>query len=287
VRVSGSARLTVVASGIEIGREYGGRDQTLTFAAGPARTFYLGASRRYVEVGETVGETVVRSYALNGREEHAQLALRHTVNALQSYSQRLGPYPYSELDVLSTPMRALGIEYPGAIGISLQLYEPDRVVSGLPSQVLLEGVVAHEVAHQWFYNVVGNDQVDEPWLDESAVQYVTALYYLDMYGSEGYNGYRASWSDRWERVDRAAIPIGRSSRDYAGGEYTPIIYGRGPFFLEALAERMGQDVFDAFLREYVAAHRWGIGTGDAFRQIAERQCACDLDPLFREWVDGE
>ena len=52
----------------------------------------------------------------------------------------------------------------------------------------------------------------------------------------------------------------------------------------ALAGEMGQEVFDEFLRDYYQSHKWGIGTGDAFRQLAERHCECDLSDLFEAWV---
>jgi aminopeptidase N len=188
------------------------------------------------------------------------------------------------MDLASTPMTALGIEYPGTMGISLSLYDPKAAVAGLPAPVLLESVVAHEVAHQWFYNAVGNDQQGQPWLDEAVVQYLTGLYYSDVYGPEGANSYRQSWLDRWERVDRAEIPIGRHAGDYAAVEYSPIVYGRGPIFVEELAKEMGQSAFDAFLKDYYRAHKWEIGTSQAFRQMAEDHCACDLGPLFEQWV---
>jgi hypothetical protein len=47
---------------------------------------------------------------------------------------------------------------------------------------------------------------------------------------------------------------------------------------------MGQEVFDEFLRDYYESHQWGIGTGEAFRQLAERHCQCDLTALFEAWV---
>jgi aminopeptidase N len=284
VRVTAPDELTVVASGVEVGREREADRQLLTFAAGPARDFYLAASDAYTVVSETVGETTVNSYAFAERSSGAQLALRYAVDALESYNARLGIYPYTELDVLSTPMQALGIEYPGAMGIALQLYDPDAEVLGLPSQAILESAVAHEVAHQWFYNAVGNDQVDEPWLDEAVVQYVTGLYYADVYGERAAQGFRDSWYGRWERVDRADIPIGLSTGSYVDDEYGAIVYGRGPIFVAALAEMLGQETFDEFLREYYESHQWGIGTGDAFKQFAERHCQCDLNPLFEEWV---
>ena len=138
----------------------------------------------------------------------AEVALETAVRALESFGERFGTYPYTEFDVASTPMQALGIEYPGMTGITLSVYDPDAEVAGLPSRVLIESVVAHEVAHQWFYNTVGNDQVDEPWLDEALAQYLTWLYYIDAYGRSAAQGYRESWDARWGRADMVKIPIG-------------------------------------------------------------------------------
>ena len=42
--------------------------------------------------------------------------------------------------------------------------------------------------------------------------------------------------------------------------------------------------FAEFLRDYYQSHKWGIGTGDALKQLAEQHCQCDLTALFQEWV---
>ena len=284
VRVTAPASLMIVASGIVVGSEHEADDQILTFAAGPARDFYLAASENYTVISETVGETTVNSYALPELTEGAKLALQFATDALTSYNQRFGVYPYSEFDVVSTPMQALGMEYPGLVAIALDLYDSKAEFGGIPARVIMESTVAHEVAHQWFYNVVGNDQVDEPWLDEAVVQYLTGLYYVDTHGESAARDYRASWDSRWDRVERADIPIGLPVRAYAGKEYGAIVYGRGPLFIAALAEEMGQEPFDEFLRDYYQSHKWGIGTSDDFRQLAEQHCQCDLTALFEEWV---
>ncbi len=284
VRVTAPASLTVVASGIIVGSKHEADHQVLTFAAGPARDFYLAASEKYTVVSETVGETTVNSYAFPEWADGAKLALQYAADALTSFNERLGLYPYTEFDVVSTPMQALGMEYPGAVVIALALYDPEEKVLGLPSSVVLESTVAHEVAHQWFYNAVGNDQVDEPWLDEAMAQYLTGLYYVDTYDERAAQNYRSSWDDRWNRADRADIPIGLPSAAYERADYSPIVYGRGPLFITALAEEMGQEPFDQFLRDYYQSHQWGIGTSEAFRELAEQHCHCDLTALFEEWV---
>ena len=284
VRVTAPAKLKVVASGVEVSRESQGDKQSVTFAAGPARDFYLAASEKYVLFSETIGETKVNSYAFAERAEHAKQALRTAIGALKVFGARWGAYPYTEFDVVSTPLLALGIEYPGMTGVTLRAYEPGKQLSGAPTQVMLEATVAHEVGHQWFYNAVGNDQTNEPWLDEAVTQYVTGLYYQDTYGAGAAQSYRSSWDGRWERVKRANIPIGLPAAGYAPNEYGAIVYGRGPLFVAAMAQKMGQDKFDKFLRDYYDTHKWGIGTGAAFKQLAERNCQCDLTPLFDEWV---
>ena len=284
VHVTAPATLTIVASGIEVSRESKADNQAVTFVAGPARDFYLVASEAFTVVSETIGETTVNGYAPEESAQGAGLALRHAVDALRSFSARFGAYPYTEFDVVSTPMLALGMEYPGMTTIATKLYDPAEEITGLPSRVILESAVAHEVGHQWFYNVVGNDQVDEPWLDEAIVQYMTGLYYDDVHGRSAARGCRDSWDSRWDRVDRADIPIGMPAGAYVGKEYGAIVYGRGPLFIAALAEKLGQETFDRFLRSYYESHRWEIGTSDAFKELAERHCQCDLTALFEEWV---
>ncbi len=286
VHVTAPAALTLITSGIQVDRTQQSDRQSVTFAAGPARDFYLAASDRFEVVSETIGETTVNSYAFQDRAEGSQAALRTAVNAIESYSARLGAYPYTEFDVVSTPMQgATGIEYPGITGINLAVYDLNATISGLPAPVILESTVAHEVGHQWFYNAIGSDQINEPWLDEAVDQYVTGLYFLDVYGQAGLKSYRDSWLSRWDRVEREPIPIGLPAGSYQGKEYSAIVYGRGPLFIEALAQKMGQATFDQFLRDYYQSHKWGIGTAASFKQLADKHCQCDLTSLFDEWVD--
>lgn|GEM_PF-6318276 len=61
---------------------------------------------------------------------------------------------------------------------------------------------------------------------------------------------------------------------------------RGPLFVDALGEALGQAVLTDFLREYAATYRWQIATAADFQAPAETHCACDLSALFDEWVWG-
>ena len=281
VQITAPAALTIVASGAETERYSTGDRQQITYAGGPMRDFYLAASTRYTVVREQVGETTVNSYAPSELIEGAKTALGYAVDALRTFNHRFGVYPFTEFDLVSTPTSAFGIEYPGIVAIALRMYDPAR--NEYPP-AYLESTVAHEVSHQWFYNAVGNDQLDEPWLDEALAQYCTLLYWQDLYGSSGATGFRGSLQERWERVDNAEIPIGMPVRAYSDTEYGAIVYGRGPLFVESLAKTMGQETFDIFLCDYYQTYKWGIATTDALKQLAESHCNCDLTPLFSDWV---
>ena len=284
VRISAPKDLTLATSGQRIAADSAGQFQSIIVASGPARDFFMAASANYQEVSQTFGEVTIHSYNDNNAMEGAEFALDVAADAIEAFNNRYAPYPYTELDLVSTPNLALGIEYPGAIALTTRIYEAGSAPRGSSDSGILEGTVAHEVGHQYFYNLVGNDQLDDPWLDEAMAQFLMLQYYGDLYGAGGAAGIRDSLNARWKRVELAKIPIGLPVTAYQGAEYGAIVYGRGPLFIEALKEQMGGSSFDAFLRDYTETFSWGIATPDAFQQLAEKHCACDLDALFNEWV---
>jgi len=284
VHITAPKGLTLVTSGQRLSSDEAGQFQTMNVASGPARDFYLVASPIFEEVTQKFGEVTIHSYARKDFVNGAQFALDVASKALDVFSKRYAPYPYTELDIVATPTLALGIEYPGMIAITNRIYDVSGEYRGSPTIVYLESSVAHEVGHQWFYNLVGDDQLDDPWLDESLTQFATLQYYTDLYGAEGADGFRASLEERWARVENAKIPIGLPVADYNGAEYSAIVYGRGPLFFVAVKDAMGSLAFDAFLKDYTETLSWNIATPEIMQILAEKHCACDLDAIFAEWV---
>jgi hypothetical protein len=285
VRMTAPADLTLVATGIAVNQQQTSNEQQVIFAAGPVREFYLVASPQYAVLSERVGKTVINSYAPPTYTDGAGIALTYAVEALQIYEEAFGPYPYTEFDIVGTSMQAWGMEYPCVVAIGLSLYGNATYNSPTGHSVdAFELTLAHEVAHQWFYNVVGNDQIHEPWLDEAVVQYATWSYFHSRYGDSGYQSFRAWLEGRWGRTGYAEIPIGMEVGTYTPLEYSSIVYARGPLFLEALAETMGEEAFRSFLKAYYQTHKWGLTSTAAFKTCAETHCSCNLTSLFEEWV---
>jgi aminopeptidase N len=276
VKVDAPKKVTLVGSGREISRQENGSRQTVTYAAGPVRDFYLAASPEYEVFTKAANGITYRFYTRDFLQDGAEAALDAAVRSVEDYSQRYAPYPYTELDFVSTPTLALGIEYPGMIAIT------EWIVT--PNDGYLEATIAHEVGHQWFYNLIGNDQLDDPWLDESLTQFITLQYFTDEYGEAGNQGFRQDLESRWASIGNADIPVGLPVREYSEVEYSGIVYGRGALFFEALREEMGAETFDAFMKDYTATNAWGISTPEELKAIAEENCNCDLTPIFEEWI---
>ena len=284
VQITAPKSLTLVTSGQRINSSEAGQVQTISVASGPARDFYLAASPNFEEVSQTFGEINIHSFAPKESMTGARFALDVASKAIDVYSKRYAPYPYSELDIVSTPTLAFGIEYPGAIAITDRIYNIEGEYRGTPVSNFMESTVAHEVGHQWFYNLVGDDQLDDPWLDESLAQFATLQYYSDEYGQEGVEGFQSSLKSRWSSVNNASIPIGLPVAKYSPTEYGAIVYGRGPLFFVALRDEMGMPAFDEFLREYAQTLSWKIATPKLLQSLAEKHCACTLDTIFNKWV---
>jgi aminopeptidase N len=287
VRVTAPQDQVIVAGGVEINRQDSNDRQQITYSGGPMRDYYLASSDRFRRVEQQVGPVTINSYAPGDYMDGAELALDVAVTSLQSFSERFGPYPYNELDIVTTTTLALGIEYPGIFANALRIYDlADSSSNGFPNSVLLESTTAHEVGHQWFYSLVGNDQLNEPWLDEALTQYATWTYYADRYGEQNAEGFFESFEGRWARAENPDLPIGLPADAYESRDYGAIVYGRGPIFLSELADLMGQETFDAFMRDYSEKYRWQIAYADDFLELAEQHCDCDLSALFAEEVFG-
>jgi len=293
VKVNIPQEFIVASSGTEVHREVSGERKTITYHGGPQRDFYLAASPNFATKTALTKEGVrVTSYFLEEYREAGEMVLQVGLDALDVFWNRYGPYPYTELDLVSTPMMAGGMEYSNIVALGLNNYNPMATAGGVQGSVFLEAAAAHEVGHQWFYNQVMNDQIHDPWMDEGMVQYATYLYFVDTYGQDDAQGFYASLEERWGLVENAPIPIGRSAGDYSQIEYSAIIYGRAPLFMDALRQEMGEQAFSDFLKNYVETYRWQEVTPQDFLLTLEQSCDCDLNAIFAQWIyepriDGE
>lgn len=276
--------LKIVATGVEVSRQVSEGVAHIRFESGPARDFFLVASPDFQVESLTVDGTTVNSYYLPGYRNAALKALSVATDSLHIFNQKFGPYPYTELDVVEAPMNhALGVEYPGVFLVSASLYD----APGKPEFVV---TTAHEVAHQWWYNVVGNDVFDEPWLDEALTTYSSSLYYEFRPDGMVPNGMIEHWQNRYDRLlqegedDLITQSLAYFESLEAVSIYGGVVYNKGALFFHALRREIGDEAFFAALKAYYQAHQYQIATSQDLLQTVEKASGRDLETFYQEWL---
>ncbi len=271
--------LTLVATGSVVSHAPAEEGQrTYRILGGPLREFAWLASEDYRVAEATAYGTLLRSYYLPGDEASGQAALNVAAAALRAYEDAFGPYPFAEMIVAEAPLLYYGMEFPNLHLIGLDLYREYRGQ--------LEDRVVHEIAHQWWYAQVGNDQVNTPWLDEGLAEYSMAIYYLQVFGEAHAN---TLVNQRWLVPYQIAVEDGYDAvvnQPYSafGWEYEVIVYEKAALFFDALHQELGDETFRAVLQEYVDQYRWRVATPDDFLRVAESVSGRDLDALYSRWI---
>ena len=277
------ANMVVVGSGNLLHKAALSDDyKALTFATGPMRDFYLVMRPDFEVISNTVDGVVINSYYPPDLAKGGKFVLKYASDALHFYNEHFGPYPYAEFDVVATPTTAGGVEYPGVVVAAEQFYTE--------TGGYLQHVVGHEVAHQWWYGLVGNNQVTAPWLDEAFTNYSTLLYWQAVEGqavadqvTEDF--FRAPYQKA--KKNGHDHPVAGAVADFAPEDYGAIVYGKGPLFFLALQQQVGDDVFYKITQTYYTEYKYKIAQPDDLIDVIERVHGKNITPLYQEWIIGQ
>ncbi len=238
------------------------------------RTFTLSISDQFEVFERQVNETIIQSYAFSEHATVGDVTADVAVEAFSLYSEIYGPYDRELLTIVEFNSD-IGMEFDGLIFLSPYFY---NLYPGTP-QSNIHVYTAHEIAHQWFFSIVGNDQALEPWLDEAFATYSERLFY-ETYYPDHLSWYLENYIDFHNPSGKIDISI------YFGGglgEYRDIVYRNGACFLRDLRDTIGDEAFFSFLKAYVKENRYDIATSEDFWRILEQNTDADLSPLLEEF----
>lgn len=251
----------------------------LHIAGGPRREFMLILSSQFQTDSTDACGAKVTSYFLPQDQATGQAALQYAAAALRVYCQHFGPYPFRDMAVVSAPLRYFGMEYPGLNLIGLDLYRERRDD--------LEFLIVHEVAHQWWYSMVGNDSVNYPWLDEGLAEYCTYTYEQARYGADAAEAL-LDW--RWRNPYQYAVEreldavVNQPSSAFSVANYETMIYAKAALFFDAVRREVGDETYYRLLQEYLDRYRWGVATPADFLAVAEEVSGQELGALYQQWI---
>lgn len=281
VSLTAPADLVIAATGKIVEQTSLADGMKLTrIVAGPLREFVIIGSPEYEVVTTEAYGTTVKSYFMKGDYDAGMMALWSAASALRVYTDLYGPYPYSIMTVAAAPLTYRGMEYPTLNLLGIDTYRSRRAD--------LRYLTIHEVAHQWWYGLVGNDPFNHPWLDEGLAEYSAYSYYHHIYGRARAEQLRET---RWERPYEF---LRTTQSDYvlaqpvtaftAPNSYEIIVYGKAALFFDALRRSLGDEIYYGILQEYVERYSHQIVGPEHFFLTAQEVSGRDLTPLIQKWI---
>lgn len=282
--VSVDSGVTIASSG-SIDKTVRDESSTTYYISAPAvRDFAFTASTEYGLYSSICRGVRVQSYALT--REFGKKALEYATRAIESYTDLFGPYPYSTFTVAESDFFIGGMEYPNLVLINTQMYNQENLD-------VLEYVIAHEAAHQWWYGVVGNNEVAEPWVDESLTEYSTQLYYKQQYGEERaaaitqtFVNLKVANAEEYFVILPTDGIAGTLSSFKNSVAYDALVYGKGAQMFLELHQKLGDSFFTA-LRAYYENNRFHNATGDILIQAFSEAYGQDVSEFLKPWLYGE
>ncbi len=283
VTINTSDKLIVAASGELLSKNAEAAKLQWQFKAENMRDFAFVASDKFKILEKNVDGTQVKSYFYSGDEIAGEEALDYGVKSLRTFNDLFGKYPYPSFSVVQTEFPS-GMEYPGIVYISDKYYNKDT--NNLPLII----TIVHEAAHQWWYGIVGNDQVDEAWLDESFAAYSETIFIEKEFGRQPAQGY---FEDTVKQSVEEAISskqidgvIVKSLKDFKSwDDYGPTVYDGGALMLSQLREKLGDKMFFDILKRYVSEYKYKIAKTQDFVDVCEKVSGQKLDGFFKPWLE--
>ena len=274
----------VATSGNQISQEVVDHQKITKVSAKAVRDFAIVLSDKFKTISTKVNNTTVNYYYYN--DQNSELSLQTAVDSLNTFNDMIGKYPYQNLSVVESNFVHGGMEYPNLVMISdnLEKYED------------YQNTIIHEIAHQWWYGMVGNNEYDYGWLDEGLTEYTTALFYEknsnynlkydDIINSanSSYCMFVEVYTDIFGTVDTS---MNRALNEYkTEPEYIYISYVKGTLLFDSLRDIVGSKTFFKCLKAYFKTYQGKNATPFDLINCFEKTSLRDLESFFNSWLDG-
>jgi aminopeptidase N len=290
----------VVSNGAETGRSEapGGRER-VTFATTEKLPSYLIAfavgpfdvvNGPAIPASATRPAPVpLRGFAARGRGPEIAYALAHAGPILGAIEGYLGvPYPYAKLDLIAVPEKRGAMENAGAVTFGEPLLLLDAKTATVAQEQGLISVTAHELAHQWFGDLVTMPWWDDLWLNESFATWMARKITgqirpdYDSAARATEAAHSAMEQDVLSSARAIRQPITRDDDIY--NAFDGITYQKGSVVLEMFEENAGPKAFQAGLHAYLEAHRHGNATEADLLQAISTSAGRDVATPFRSFL---
>lgn len=261
----------------------------------PARDFSLVCSALFCEATGQADRVHIRSLYLPEHEFYGKFAVKVASEAIPAYNKWFGQYPYPQFTLVEACFGWNGNECGGMVMIDERMYNMPHMATNY-----LDYLIAHEICHQWFYNVIGTNGYCETFMDEGPATYFSHRLADQKLGKNNTiidfpKGVK--WLPNIHREDfRNYGMVGV----YARGEACPTVqemekfkhlvnlmamtYDRGSKIIGMIEERMGSDAFLDCMRRIYCKYYFRIMRVSDFQRELEEYTGSSWEPFFQCWV---
>ncbi|MEZ4502620.1 MAG: M1 family aminopeptidase [Dehalococcoidia bacterium] len=252
----------------------------------PAYLVTLTASEFEVVEDEPAGDVPVQYYGPKGTGADLRRAFGRTPAMIRYFAEKIGvPYPYAKYATVAIhDFTWGGMENTSATTMTDALLHDERAHPDFVEAA--DGITAHELAHQWFGDLVTCREWSHGWLNESFATYFDALW---IEHDRGYDDYR------YEITQDAKAYLEEDAQDYRrpmvqATYHGPIdvfdrhLYERGGVILDMLRWILGDEGWWAAINHYVTTHAGGDAVTPELQRAIEAATGRNLDWFFDQWV---
>lgn len=284
VSITTSKQYIVAGTGVKIQEKIEDNHKTTTFYAKVVRDFALVLSNKFSIINHTLKNINIEYYYFNDAEPNR--SLQAGVDAINTFSELFGTYPYSTYSIVQTDFVYGGMEYPNLVMISNSIDNKDDFIN----------VIIHETAHQWWYGMVGNDAFTYPWLDEALTEFSTLLFYDNCEGynlthsqmveiaKENYTLFISVYEDVLGDIDTSMRAVSKYSTE---PEYTYCTYVKGVLMYDSLYNLIGEKKFVESLKTYFENNKFSNTTPNNLIQAFNEITKQDFNNFFSSWTNGK
>lgn len=284
VAITLSSEYVVSAGGDLVEKTQGDGGTRYEFSARAVRDFAIVASKNFELLSESVNGVTINYYHLS--HETPDEVLNLAKSALGYFSDTYGRYPYASLSVVDSDFCEGGMEYPRLVMIRSDLEKKSY-----------NNAVVHEIAHQWWCCLVGNDQIRNAWMDEGLAEYCTNAFFADnpSFGVDAagemeaakanLNAFLDITGNYFKNIDTS---INRPLGEYRNEtEYAYMCYVKSMIMFDDLKTLMGKTKFNAALKNYFETCRLTIASPDDLINSFSTAYGSDMSGIINGYVNGD
>ncbi len=244
---------------------------------------------KYVKISDSYKNIPLGYYVYPGTESIVPLAYGQTRDMFRIFEEMFGiPYPFNKYD----QTMVANFNFGGMENITATTMADTEILFARFNKNAVEDLVAHEVAHAWFGNLVTCRNWSELWLNEGFATFLEAAYREKMYGRADYIrkiredaasffAFDASSRNRYALFNTLADPNVDNSL------FNTVTYQKGGAVIHTLRETIGEEAFWKALNIYLNRHKFGNVETPDLQKVMEETSGKNLDWFFRQWVYGK